>query len=70
VVCTSWRLVFLHVDGIYLVKLGFILLSCEIGKEIFAFCWYFLLVSCYTCLKPLEEYKGIHPPPRSILFVI
>jgi hypothetical protein len=52
---------FLLVDGIYFVKLGFILLSCGIGKEISVFCWYFLLVSCYTCLKPLEEYKGLHP---------
>jgi hypothetical protein len=36
---------FLHVDGIYLVNLGFVLLSCGIGKRISAFCWYFS--SCF-----------------------
>jgi hypothetical protein len=42
------------------------MLSLEIGKEFSAYC---VVSSCFkvNLSKYLEEYKGIHPPSRSIL---
>jgi hypothetical protein len=45
------------------------MLPLEIGKEFSA---YRVVSSCFkvNLSKYLEEYKGIHPPSRSILIVI
>jgi hypothetical protein len=55
---------------IFLGKLGFDLAIFGIGKEFSAIVGNFFLFQVILVLKPLEEYKGIHPPPRFILFSI
>jgi hypothetical protein len=50
---------------IFLGKLGFCLASIEICKEFSAIIGNFFLFQVILVLKPLEEYKGIHPPPSS-----
>jgi hypothetical protein len=45
VVCPSWMLFLFLLDGHLIGNQGLILLFCGIGKDISAFCWYFLLVS-------------------------
>jgi hypothetical protein len=44
------------------------MLSLEIGKEFLHNC---IVSSCFkvNLSKSLEEYKGIHPPSRSIFFI-
>jgi hypothetical protein len=48
---------------------GFFMLSLGLGK-IFLQLYIFLLDFKVNLSKPLEEYKGINPPSRSIFVVI
>jgi hypothetical protein len=54
--------------GIFMVDKGFICNLLELVKN-FCILLVFLLVSWLFLYKPLEEYKGIHPPPRFIIIV-
>jgi hypothetical protein len=50
----------LHVDGIFLVDNGFTCFLLELVRNFLHMVSYFFLFQGYSCLKPLEEYKGIH----------
>jgi hypothetical protein len=53
----------LHVDGIFLVDKSFTCFLLELVRNFLHMVSNFFLFQGYSCLKTLEEYNGIHPPP-------
>jgi hypothetical protein len=65
----SLSLIFCYGDEIVLIDDGLSCISLGIGKKFLHIVGFYFLFQGCSWLKPLEEYKGIHPPPSlSLLF--